>query len=74
MFSVREKNAEELDYLKSRQWIDEYTRAVRVDLALFNADTELVTSIVHVYEFNSGKPFPVCLDDSRARHLIRVVK
>ncbi|XP_059146545.1 uncharacterized protein LOC131934524 [Physella acuta] len=53
MFSVRAKKAEELDYLKSRQWIDEYTRAVRVDLALFNADTQLVTSIVHVYEFNS---------------------
>ncbi|KAH9509849.1 hypothetical protein Btru_045424 [Bulinus truncatus] len=57
MYSLRDSKPEIVDFLKSKKWVDVYTRAVRVHLALFNADTKLVTSIEHVYEFTAGSKF-----------------
>ncbi|KAK6970778.1 polycystin-2 [Biomphalaria glabrata] len=52
-YSLIDTNPDIIDYLKIKNWVDERTRAVKVEVALFNADTKLLTSIIHVYEFTA---------------------
>ncbi|XP_059146564.1 polycystin-2-like [Physella acuta] len=51
LFSVRDKRPEMIDFLRDHEWVDEHTRAVAVEFAIFNADTNQLTSVLHVYEF-----------------------
>ncbi|KAH9505708.1 hypothetical protein Btru_055560 [Bulinus truncatus] len=53
IFSVGESSPRKIDQIGKRLWVDERTRAIKVDMALFNADTQLLTSVSHVFEFTS---------------------
>ncbi|KAH9509852.1 hypothetical protein Btru_045429 [Bulinus truncatus] len=53
LYSLIDKSPDIIEYLKLKEWVDERTRAIKVEVALFNADTKLLTSIIHVYEFTA---------------------
>uniref|UniRef100_A0A2C9KXY4 PLAT domain-containing protein n=1 Tax=Biomphalaria glabrata TaxID=6526 RepID=A0A2C9KXY4_BIOGL len=53
VYSIRDTKPVMIDYLESKNWVDFYTRAVKIDLALYNADTKMLTVIEHVFEFTS---------------------
>ncbi|XP_055860453.1 uncharacterized protein LOC106063204 isoform X3 [Biomphalaria glabrata] len=57
LYSLLNYKTETIDYLKDKYWIDERTRLVLIELSVFNADTSLITTIIHAFEFTAAGIF-----------------